>query len=62
MQIFVNLLRMLEYYLHGLAKPGDKVLNQRILMYEKRHFEFMLRIYVERKQRNKLLAIKTKNI
>ena len=26
-----------------VAKPGGSILNQRILIYEKRHMEFMLR-------------------
>ena len=47
---------MLGYYLYSIAKLGDRILNQRIPMYEKRHIEFMLR-----ERRNNFLATKTKN-
>ena len=51
------LLGMLGYCLYCIAEPGGSILNQRILIYEKRH-----RIYVEGKRHNKLLAIKAKYI
>ena len=34
---------MIKYYLYSIAKPRDGILNQRILMHEKRHIEFILR-------------------
>ena len=43
MQIFVNLQGMLGYYLNSIAKSGGSILSQRILMYEKRHIELLLR-------------------
>lgn len=42
MQIFVNLLGMPGYYLCSIVKLGGSLLNQEILMYEKRNIEFML--------------------
>ena len=35
LQLFVDLLGMVKYYLSSIAKPGGSILNQRILMYEK---------------------------
>lgn len=43
MQIFVNLLGMPGYYLCSIVKLGGSLLNQEILMYEKRNIEFMFR-------------------
>ena len=34
---------MLGYYLYSIARPEVHILNQRILMYEKRQIGFMLR-------------------
>ena len=34
---------MIEDNLHSIAKVGASILNQRILMYEKRHIELLLR-------------------
>ena len=42
LQIFVNLIGTLGYCLYSIAKPGGNILNQRILIYEKRNIEFML--------------------
>ena len=37
---------MLEFYVYTIAKPGDSILNQRILMFEKRHMNLLRENYI----------------
>ena len=43
LQIFLYLQGMLGYSLYSITKPGGSILNQRILMYKKRHTKPLLR-------------------